>query len=121
MLSSESEPEIDEILEALDDQTCRVIVEELTEPMTASEVAEACDLPMSTTYRKLERLSTASLLSEGTELRADGHHATLYEADFESVAVTLTDDRELDVSVERPARTAEERLANIWEEVRQET
>lgn len=113
-------PDLQRVLTALDDADCRHIVEELNDPMTASEVAETCEIPMSTTYRKLELLSEAELLAEGTEIRPDGHHATLYERDFEEICVGLDDDR-LAVEVERPARTADERLANIWSEVRKET
>lgn len=114
-------PELQSVLDALDDTDCRRIVEHLDEPMTASEVSEACDIPMSTTYRKLDLLTDASLLAEGTEIRPDGHHATRYEVDFDSVVVELDDDRHLDVSVSRPAHTGDERLASIWEEVRKET
>lgn len=120
-IRAEPEPDLQDVLDALDDEDCRAIVRALDEPMTASEVSEACDIPMSTTYRKLELLSDASLLSEGTELRADGHHATRYEVNFDEVSVTLSEDRELVASIERPPRTADERLATIWEEVRKET
>lgn len=117
----EPEPDLQSILDALDDPDCRTIVRQLTEPMTAKEISTACDIPTSTTYRKLERLSEATLVQEGTELRADGHHATLYEVDFDAVTVERTEENEIAVSVERPARTADERLATIWEEVRKQT
>ena len=89
--------------------------------MTASEVSEACDIPMSTTYRKLDLLSEASLLAEGTQVRSDGHHATQYRLAFDSVTFGLTEARTLSVTIGRPARSAEERLASLWGEVRRET
>ena len=113
-------PEVDPVVSALDDAGCREIIRELEEPMTASQVAEECDMPMSTTYRKLDMLTRASLLDEGTEIRSDGHHATRYEVDFETVSLELDEKRTLDVSVSRPSRDPEERLASIWGEVRQE-
>ena len=119
--SGAEEPTLEAVVAALDDPDCRTIVRRLEEPMTASELSDRCDIPMSTTYRKLERLSSASLLAEGTELRPDGHHATTYEVDFENVLVRLTDDRRLAVDVGRPARSPDERLASIWTEVRKET
>jgi DNA-binding transcriptional ArsR family regulator len=118
-LGSDS-PELDPVLSALDDSDCREIISELDEPMTASQVADECDLPMSTTYRKLDMLTKASLLAEGTEIRADGHHATRYEVDFDTVELELDEHRTLDVSVSRPIQDPEERLAKIWGEVRQE-
>lgn len=119
--SKSQSPQPETVLDALDDPDCREIIRVLEEPMTASEVVESCDLPSSTAYRKLDLLTDATLLSEGTELRRDGHHATLYEVAFEEVSVELTDDRELTVTVARPAERADERLARMWQEVRKET
>jgi DNA-binding IclR family transcriptional regulator len=113
-------PDLQAVLDALGDPDCRHIVESLDEPKTAAQVSEDCDIPTSTTYRKLDLLSEASLLAEGTEVRPDGHHATRYELDFERVVFELDDDRNLDVSLVRPARSADERLASLWGEVRKE-
>ncbi|WP_251343174.1 winged helix-turn-helix domain-containing protein [Haloplanus halophilus] len=120
-LSGDDPPDLQSVLDALDDADCRTIIQHLDEPMTATEVSEECDIPMSTTYRKLDLLTEASLLAEGTEIRPDGHHATRYEVDFDAVAIGLTEDRELDVTIDRPSRTADERLASLWGEVRKET
>lgn len=111
----------DAVLGALDDPDCRAIISILDEPMTAEEISEAADIPTSTTYRKLERLTDASLLDEGVELRAGGQHASLYAVAFEEVAISLTDDRDFDVEISRRPRRADERLANLWSEVRKET
>ena len=120
-LGREEPPDLETVLDALDDADCRTIIRHLDEPMTASEVAEACDIPMSTTYRKLDLLSEASLLDEGTQVRSDGHHTTQYRLAFEEVSFGLDDARDLTVSIERPTRTADERLASLWGEVRKET
>jgi len=114
-------PDLEAVLDALDDPDCRLIVTHLDEPMTASEISDATDVPLSTVYRKLDVLSEASLLRELTEVRSDGHHTSRYEVDFEEVAVSLDENNDLDVSVSRPARSAEERLADMWSEVRRET
>ncbi|WP_277556009.1 winged helix-turn-helix domain-containing protein [Halobaculum limi] len=113
-------PSLQPVLDALDDSDCRTIIERLDEPLTAGEVSEECDIPMSTTYRKLDLLSDAQLLAEGVEVRQDGHHATRYRTDFEDVIVTLTEQREFDVSINRPAEDAADRLASMWSEVRTE-
>lgn len=120
-VGDDDEPDLESVLEALDDPVCRRIIRALDEPMTAPEVCDACDIPSSTAYRKLDLLTEADLLEEGTQLRADGHHASVYDVAFEEVVVALEDDRSLSASISRPPRSADERLANIWEEVRKET
>jgi DNA-binding transcriptional ArsR family regulator len=119
--SASDETDLEAILDALDDEAARRIIRSLDEPMTASELSEACDIPLSTTYRKLDLLTEASLLLQGTEIRSDGHHATTYEVAFDAVHIELTEERDLTVSVEKREWAPEERLASLWSEVRKET
>jgi len=121
-------PSVDEVLDALADDAARQIVAALTEPKTASELSEECDIPLSTTYRKLEILTDASLLSESTDIRRDGQHTTRYSVSFDAVTVSVDDGgegdvdrREFDVEFSRPDRTRDERLADLWSELREET
>lgn len=114
-------PELGAVLDALEDDDCRTIIEHLEEPMTAAELAEETEIPSSTMYRKLELLSEAALIHEGTEIRPDGHHASVYLTDFDEVRVQLDADRSLDVTVEREERDADERLSAMWRAVRRET
>ena len=114
------EPDVESVLAALDDGDCRRIVRTLSEPMTADEICEACELPSSTAYRKLDLLSEAELLAEGTEIRSDGHHTTHYRRDFEAVRVRV-EDRELTLEVARTEPDAADRLASLWGEVRRQT
>ncbi|SDR44279.1 winged helix-turn-helix domain-containing protein [Natronobacterium texcoconense] len=120
-IASESTPSAEDICSALDDPDCREIIRNLEEPMTASELTNECDIPQSTLYRKLELLTDSTLLEETTEIRRDGHHASKYAVAFEDITLSLDEDRELTVQIERPARTADERLAELWSEVRKET
>ena len=114
-------PDVQSVLKALDDPDCRKIIRVLSEPMTAEEISTATDIPMSTTYRKLELLTDASLLEEGVALRKDGQHASQYIVAFDEVSISLTEERELEVVVSREPHTADERLAQLWSEVRKET
>lgn len=120
-LGAEDAPELQTVLDALDDPGCRRIVRQLDEPMTASEISTQCDIPTSTTYRKLDRLTEASILTEQTAIRTDGHHTATYVPAFEEVTVYLDDQRRFEVSITRPSRSADERLASLWAEVRKET
>jgi DNA-binding IclR family transcriptional regulator len=114
-------PDLQAILDALDDPNCRTIVQQIDGAMTANELADATDIPLSTTYRKLDLLTEASILDERTEIRPDGHHTTKYVLAFESVEIGLTDDRQFEVTMSRPAQSADEQLAQLWNEVRKET
>jgi hypothetical protein len=113
------QPQLQDVLDALDDPECRTIVEQLTEPMTARGISTRCGIPLSTTYRKLDLLSDASLVTERTEVGASGRHTAQYIIDFEEVRVALDDDRSLGVAIEHPERTPDERLSDLWSEVQE--
>ncbi|WP_123619318.1 helix-turn-helix domain-containing protein [Halorubrum sp. CSM-61] len=122
-LREEDPPSVDDVLDALADDDARRIVSALSEPKTASDISEECDIPLSTTYRKLELLTEASLLAESTDIRRDGQHTTRYSVSFETVTVSIDeeDDREFEVEFTRPERSRDERLADLWSELREET
>ena len=119
--AAEESPELQTVLGALDDPDCRRIVRQLDEPMTASQISNRCDIPASTTYRKLETLTDASILNEQTTIRTDGHHTAEYVRAFEEVTVFLDGQRQFEVSITRPTHSADEQLAGLWAEVRKET
>jgi DNA-binding transcriptional ArsR family regulator len=114
-------PELQDVLDALDDPGCHTILKQLEHPMTASELSEACDIPESTMYRKLDLLSDASLVDEQIEIRSDGRHTTRYVLNFDEVRIALDDDRSIDLAIKRRSQTPEERLSELWSEVRKET
>jgi Fe2+ or Zn2+ uptake regulation protein len=118
--ADEEVPDLQELLGALEDPDCRTIVRRLDEPMTASELSDECDIPLSTIYRKLDTMSDATLLDELTEVRSDGHHTTRYDVAFDEIRILLEEDRSLDIELSRPAQTADERLADMWSEVSKE-
>lgn len=107
-------PILQEVLAALDDPECRAILSETTEPMTANELTDACGIPKSTLYRKLELLSNASLVRELIEVGPEGGRITRYERDMTDVTVSIADDDEFSVAIDRPSRKADERLAEMW-------
>ena len=128
----EDPPAVNDVLDALADDAARTIVAALSEPKTASDLSEECDIPLSTTYRKLEMLTDASLLEESTDIRRDGQHTTRYTVSFDSVTISLTDrgdttanstgsEQPFDLEFKRPERTHDQRLADLWSELREET
>ncbi|MFB6236722.1 MAG: helix-turn-helix domain-containing protein [Halopenitus sp.] len=120
-LQRDDTPEPSEVLDALSDDAATSIIAALDEPLTASQVSEECDIPLSTTYRKLDTLAEVDLLEESTEIRRDGQHTTRYTVAFDEITVSVTDDNELVVEMSRPERPADERLADLWSRVREET
>jgi DNA-binding transcriptional ArsR family regulator len=108
------------VLDALGDEGARELLGAVEEPKTASELSEECGIPLSTTYRKLDRLTEAGLLEETTEIRRDGQHTTRYRRAVAAVTVSA-DGTELDVELDRPDRSTDERLAELWSQVREET
>jgi DNA-binding transcriptional ArsR family regulator len=117
-------------LAALADPDCRRVAAALDDPLPAKEVAERCDLPRTTTYRKLERLSEGGLVDERVSVRTDGHHATTYVRDFAGVLVAFDGEASFAVEVRDAAETGaddteetespDERLARYWTEVSEE-
>jgi len=114
-------PDLQTVLTSLTDEDCRRILSELSEPMSAREVGEACDIPLSTTYRKLNALSEASLVSDHVDVSDPGNHTTKYVADFDSVTVELNEDGQIEVSVESGVAESEHMLSPRWGEVTQKS
>ncbi|MFB6236735.1 MAG: helix-turn-helix domain-containing protein [Halopenitus sp.] len=115
--SSEDPPKLQEVLDALDDPDCRAILRQAAAPMTAKELANTCDIPTSTLYRKLDLLTSASLIREHEAVNPKGGRLSKYERDFEDVTISMNENQALSVDVERPPRTPDEQLTNIWSEM----
>jgi DNA-binding transcriptional ArsR family regulator len=111
-------PEPGAVFGALADEACRALLAALTEPRTASELADATGYASSTVYDKLDRLEAAGLVDAATSVRRDGNHETVYAADVEAITVERDEDGALDVELRRPDRSASERLVDIWSEVK---
>jgi predicted transcriptional regulator len=91
------------VFTALEDPDCRTLLEATTdEALTAQELTERCDIPRSTTYRKVEQLADAGLLDEQIRLRADGKHASEYQRAFDGLVVSM-DAGELEVTTSGPS------------------
>jgi predicted transcriptional regulator len=98
--STEPVPDPETVLEALDDEDCREMIFMITaQPMTARELSATCDLPLSTTYRKLELLSDASLVEGQTRICTEGKNAQQYVRAFDRVVIDIRDDGTLEVSL----------------------
>lgn len=88
------------VLDALDDEDCRAILEATSDDsLTASELSETCDLPLSTTYRKIDTLTDAGMLRETIRLHRSGKHVNQYTRNVEDVVISVQSDGSLDLTV----------------------
>jgi DNA-binding transcriptional ArsR family regulator len=92
--------DLERVVSVLDDTACRQILSALGEPMTVSEIADATDLPLSSTYKKLDKLSNAALVRETSGVRGRCQEST-YISDFDRIDIDLDDRQELRASVTR--------------------
>ena len=90
--ATEEDEALDTAFNALSDPDCRAILSAVDTPMTTSELADACDIALSTAYRKVERLSETPLLVEGIRFDPDGDHAAEYTRGATDVTIELTGD-----------------------------
>ncbi|GAA0518522.1 hypothetical protein GCM10008992_18110 [Halorubrum aquaticum] len=88
---TEADDDLDTAFDALSDPDCRRILAAVDEPMTTSEIADDCDIALSTAYRKVERLSETPLLTEGVRFDPSGDHAAEYSRGVTDATVELTD------------------------------
>lgn len=96
------------VLTALDDPDCRALLEATAEePLTAGELTDRCDIPRSTTYRKVEQLTEAGLLEERVRLSVDGKHASEYRRTFDDVTVSLGETEGITVGLSEATATPE--------------
>lgn len=85
--------EVHALIKALDDADCRAILEATDEEgLSASELSETCDLPLSTTYRKVDMLHESGLLVERTRLCGTGKHTSEYTSGVEDIVITVGSD-----------------------------
>lgn len=120
-LADEQPADLETVLDALYDEDCRTILKTLTEPMTVDEITEATDIPQSTAYQKVDKLSQAGLVAEGVELRSDGEYVSRYAASFGDVNIELTEQMSFEVDVSHKPQSADEQLIELWSAVRNET
>jgi DNA-binding transcriptional ArsR family regulator len=90
--ATEGDETLDDTFDALADPDCRAILGAADTPMTTSELADACDIALSTAYRKVERLSETPLLHEGVRFDPDGDHAAEYSRGATEATIELGDD-----------------------------
>ena len=91
--------DIEQLLGTLEDPDCRAIIEETSSgAYSAGELSERCDLPLSTTYRKVDTLTEVGLFEEQIRLCRSGKHTSEYVRRIDDVWLSLTGDH-IDIAV----------------------
>lgn len=87
-LSDESD--ISALLGVLKDSDCRAILQKIDDRrLSAQELATRCNLSLSTTYRKVNRLSQIGLIDEEIDIACDGKHTKKFQSHFNSLNITV--------------------------------
>lgn len=82
--------DVEELLGALEDADCRALLEATgEEALSAAELGERCDIPSSTVYRKVERLTEAGLLEEQLRVRRSGKHTREYRRQVDQLSLVI--------------------------------
>jgi len=82
--------DVDSLLGTLEDRDCRAIIEATTgEALSASELSERCNLPLSTTYRKIDRLTDVGVLEERVRLSRSGQHTSEYTLQIDAIQLSV--------------------------------
>ena len=91
--------EASELLAALADEDCRTLLQAAEgEALSTSELSDACGLPLSTTYRKVDTLTEVGLFEEQIRLCRSGKHTSEYVRRIDDVRLSLTGDH-IDIAV----------------------
>jgi DNA-binding transcriptional ArsR family regulator len=94
MLLPQNETDVPDefLLSLLSSSAASAILATLDEPMTAKEISHFSGVPLSTTYREVNRLSEADLVEESIRLDpVRGKHVSEYVRAFDSVEITVGD------------------------------
>lgn len=93
-------PDPSALLEALDDPTCRTVLNELRDcSLTAQEISATCDIPQSTAYRKLDLLTEAGLLDPTVRVAPAENNPTEYRTAADGATIRLDSDGDFEVSL----------------------
>ena len=94
----DTDPEM--LLSAVSDDRFRHILAAIArEPLTVGEIAEECDLPQSTVYRRVQSLSEDDLIEEALRVNGGGCHSKEYGLCYESLSATMEVDGNLEIGI----------------------
>lgn len=99
-------PSLGNVFDVLADERCRTIIAAVADAeLTAKEIAESCDIPLSTVYRKVDGLETAGLVDAFLRIDRFGNHCQVYSCSARELQVQIDpeDGFDLTLDAEPPA------------------
>lgn len=94
---SDVEDEVKLFLDALSDADCRRILDVMSaDALTANEISEACDMPLSTTYRKVDTLADTGLVEEKIRFNQSGRYISEYSRSIDKIDISISDGETID-------------------------
>jgi len=81
-------------------------------PKSAEEIGDEADVPISTTYRRIESLTEASLLLHEDDMLTDDCRQGIYQRNIENITIGFSDDA-YNVMVTERSRVRN-RLDEVW-------
>lgn len=104
--STSDETDNDSLLTLITDDNCRDIIRETRyEALTANELAQRCDIGLSTTYRKIDSMVEAGILEERIRLTSERRQINEYSHEIDEIELSVT---EAGISVAISARQTDQ-------------
>lgn len=111
-----TERPIEEILDTMGDQHARRVLIALSQnEKSAKDLRDETGLSLPTIYRRIEMLKEHDLVGEKTIVAEDGNHYRVFECNFDSTLIRLSDD-EFDIRIYR-TENLPSRFDNLWDDL----
>ena len=108
-----------ELLRVLGNKYNAEILRATSEPKSAQELSDELEIPIATSYRRIEELTEAELLElSGREFSDEGRRTKVYRRNVNALEITF-DDGAIGVATDdRPE--VENSLADVWRDLKAE-
>lgn len=111
-----TERPIEDILDTMGDQHARRVLIALSQnEKSAKDLRDETGLSLPTIYRRIEMLKEHDLVGEKTIVAEDGNHYRVFECNFDSTLIRLSDD-EFDIRIYR-TENLPSRFDNLWDDL----
>jgi DNA-binding transcriptional ArsR family regulator len=104
----------EKLLEILADPKSRAIIAAVAqERRSVSEISDYCDLPLSTSYRRVDELVENGVIKDALRIKGAGRHEQEYALRNESVSAVFRVDDAVDIRVSFDASDREDRMLRL--------
>ena len=105
-----------EVLRVLGNKYNPEILQATNTPKSAQELSEELDIPIATSYRRIEELTEKDLLAlEGKEVSTEGRQTKVYRRQIDELSIVFQGE---DLSLDVKERTeAKNQLVDVWSDL----